>query len=105
MRRVTEKDAVFPVQSMSDDGVQLAVDMAAYRFGQDRLGLRIGCERLVIGAVGDIDGRCRQRPGPVDHVSVGIEDRDIAEVGQIADFGAQDLMHVGSRHPFPECRG
>ncbi len=53
-RHHAEKDAVFSIQSMGDDGVQVAVEMAEDRFGQNRFRLRVGSEGPEVGPVGDI---------------------------------------------------
>ena len=98
-RHHAEEDAVFASQSMGDDGIQIAVEIAANRLGQNGWRSRIEFEALEIAPLGNVEGGCRQRPRPVDHVAIGIEDGDVAEIGQDAGLGSQDLMRFGaSRH-------
>ena len=100
-RHHAEKGAVFARQPMGDDGVQIAGDMAANRLGQDRRRSRIEFEGLEVGPLGNVEGRRRQRPRPVDHVAIGIEERDVAEIGQDAGLGSQDLVGFGARDIAP----
>ena len=94
MRRVidAEKDPVLAIQSMGNDRVQIAVEKAVDGFGQNPLRLRIGFEGLEIGPLGDVEGRCRQRPRPIDDVPIGIVEGNVAEIGQHAGFGLQHFV-------------
>ncbi len=101
-RHHAEEDAVFASQSMGDDGIQIAVEIAANRLGQNGRRSRIELEALEIAPLGNVEARRRQRPRPVDHVAVGIEDGDVAEIGQDARLGPQDLVRFGASDMFPE---
>ena len=83
-RHHAEEDAVFAPQSMGDDGIQIAGEIAANRLDQNGRRSRIEFEALEVGPLGNVERRGRQRPRPVDHVAVGIEDRDVAEIGKDA---------------------
>ena len=87
---------------MGDDGIQIAGEIAANRLGQNGWRSRIEFEALEVGSLGNVEGRCRQRPRPVDHVAIGIENGDVAEVGQDSRLGPQDLVRFGARDTFPE---
>ena len=94
-RHHAEEDAVFAPQSMGDDGVQIAVEIAANRLGQNGRRSRIELEALEIAPLGNVEARRRQRPRPVDHVAIGIVDGNVAEIGQHAGLGAQHFMRFG----------
>ena len=101
-RHHAEEDAVLTAQPVGNDGVHVAGNIAANRLGQHCRRSRIELERLEVLPVGDVEGRRRQRPRPVDHVSIGIEDGDIAEIGENAGLGSQDLVAFRACDPFPE---
>ena len=104
MRRVItpRKTPSSPGQPMGNDRVQIAGDKAANRLGQNRRRLRIELEGLEVGALGDVEGRRRQRPRPIDDVAVGVVNRNVAEIGQDAGFGSEDFVGFRTRHQLPE---
>ena len=66
------QEIAFPGQPMGDNRVQFAADKALNRLGLNRGRLRIELEGLEVGPLGNVEGRRRQRPRPVDGVAVGV---------------------------------
>ncbi len=101
-RHHPEQGAVTRVQAVGDDGGPAAVDIASRRLDRDRRGVGVGFEFLEIAPLGDADVADRVRSRPVEQVAVGIEDRDIADIGKRRDLGAQHQMRIHRRHLLPE---